>query len=115
MGLQNALITKISNAEIRTTHVTGLTTDLGIELGKLIYINRDHDPELAVRANRSKLLLHLLLILYFFSGGVLGALGFKYIGYRTTLVLSFVLILLALGPIISDIRHSLKKYRQIQS
>ena len=115
MGLQNAIITKVSSAVIRTTHVTGLTTDLGIELGKLIYINRDHDPELAVRANRSKLLLHLLLILYFFSGGVLGALGFKYIGYRTTLVLSFVLILLALGPIISDIRHSLKKYRQIHS
>lgn len=37
MGLQNALITKISHAEIRTTHVTGLVTDLGIEMGKLIY------------------------------------------------------------------------------
>ena len=32
MGLQNAIITKISHAEIRTTHVTGLVTDLGIEL-----------------------------------------------------------------------------------
>ena len=37
MGLQNAIITKISRAEIRTTHVTGLVTDMGIELGKLIY------------------------------------------------------------------------------
>jgi uncharacterized membrane protein YoaK (UPF0700 family) len=35
MGLQNAMITKISKAEIRTTHVTGLVTDIGIELGKL--------------------------------------------------------------------------------
>jgi uncharacterized membrane protein YoaK (UPF0700 family) len=35
MGLQNAVITKISKAEIRTTHITGLITDLGIELGKL--------------------------------------------------------------------------------
>ena len=40
MGLQNAVITKISKAEIRTTHITGLVTDLGIELGKLLYINR---------------------------------------------------------------------------
>jgi uncharacterized membrane protein YoaK (UPF0700 family) len=39
MGLQNAVITKISGAEIRTTHVTGLTTDLGIELGKLLFWN----------------------------------------------------------------------------
>ena len=40
MGLQNALVTKISSAEIRTTHVTGLVTDFGIELGRLIYWNR---------------------------------------------------------------------------
>lgn len=39
MGLQNALVSKISNAEIRTTHVTGLVTDIGIELGKLVYWN----------------------------------------------------------------------------
>jgi anti-anti-sigma regulatory factor len=31
MGLQNATITKISGAVIRTTHLTGVTTDLGIE------------------------------------------------------------------------------------
>lgn len=109
MGLQNAIITKISGAVIRTTHVTGLTTDLGIELGKLIYINRAHDPELAVRASRPKLLMHFLLILYFFSGGVLGAIGFKYIGYSTTIVLSVLLALLAWGPIVADIRHRIKK------
>jgi len=39
MGLQNAMVTKISRAEIRTTHVTGLVTDIGIELGKLVYWN----------------------------------------------------------------------------
>jgi uncharacterized membrane protein YoaK (UPF0700 family)/anti-anti-sigma regulatory factor len=31
MGLQNATITKISGAVVRTTHMTGVTTDLGIE------------------------------------------------------------------------------------
>ena len=35
MGLQNALVTKISNATVRTTHLTGLFTDLGIELSQL--------------------------------------------------------------------------------
>jgi uncharacterized membrane protein YoaK (UPF0700 family) len=109
MGLQNAIITKISSAVIRTTHVTGLSTDIGIELGKLIYINRNHDPELAVRADRNKLMLHVRLILYFFTGGVSGALGFKHIGYSTTIILSGVLALLAAGPIISDIRGFLKK------
>ena len=40
MGLQNAIVTKISNAEIRTTHMTGMATDIGIELGRLVYWNR---------------------------------------------------------------------------
>ena len=107
MGLQNAIITKISSAVIRTTHVTVLSTDLGIELGKLLYINRHHDPELDVHANHDKLMLHLRLILCFFSGGVSGAIGFKYIGYSITLVLALWLALLAVGPIITDIRQRL--------
>ena len=45
MGLQNAVITKISNAEIRTTHITGLVTDLGIEIGKMFYFNRLPDEK----------------------------------------------------------------------
>ena len=39
MGLQNALITKLSKADIRTTHITGIVTDIGIELGKSLYWN----------------------------------------------------------------------------
>ena len=35
MGLQNSLVTTISNATVRTTHLTGLFTDLGIELSPL--------------------------------------------------------------------------------
>src|SRR5690606_6931651 len=40
MGLQNALMTKVSRAEIRTTHMTGIVTDIGIELGRLFYWNK---------------------------------------------------------------------------
>ena len=67
MGLQNALITKISNAEIRTTHVTGLVTDIGIELGKMLYFNRADSPAKVV-ANRRKLRIHLTLVAFFFIG-----------------------------------------------
>ncbi|MBO1996898.1 DUF1275 domain-containing protein [Staphylococcus epidermidis] len=31
MGLQNATVTKMSSAQIRTTHMTGVITDLGME------------------------------------------------------------------------------------
>lgn len=97
MGLQNAMITKVSNAEIRTTHVTGLVTDIGIELGKILYWNRvEHTPEMPhVRANWEKLKVHLMLVVSFFVGGVIGALGFKHVGYVSTVPLAIVLALLS--------------------
>lgn len=106
MGLQNAIITKLSNAEIRTTHVTGMVTDIGIELGKLFYWNfRLHDS-LAPRvlANRGKIKLLAVLIGCFFLGGVIGALGFKHVGFISVLPLAILLVILALVPILDDIR-----------
>ncbi|MFZ6657500.1 YoaK family protein [Undibacterium sp. TJN19] len=101
MGLQNALITKISHAEIRTTHVTGLVTDIGIELGKLIYWNKNRDEfhqRNEVGANLQKLRLHASLVLAFFVGGVLGAFGFKYFGFISTLPIAIALVILSLAP-----------------
>ena len=104
MGLQNAVITKLSNAEIRTTHVTGIVTDIGIELGKLVYPNRDnHAPEARVVANRPKLRMLCLLVLCFFVGGVAGALGFKHVGYVATVPLALLLLGLASVPIADDL------------
>src|SRR5471032_1931612 len=83
MGLQNAIITKISKAEIRTTHVTGIVTDIGIELGKLVYWNRESPSPSAVKvvADRSRLLLLGSLLGMFLADGLAGAFGFKHIGF----------------------------------
>lgn len=94
MGLQNATITKISGARIRTTHVTGIVTDLGIELGKLCYRNMDPAAP-AVRADRGKLRLLAGLLAGFFLGGLAGALGFGQLGFGCCLPLAA--LLLALG------------------
>jgi uncharacterized membrane protein YoaK (UPF0700 family) len=104
MGLQNAVITKISHAEIRTTHVTGLVTDLGIELGKLFYINRMTRDKL-VMANRHKLRIHVTLIGSFFVGGLMGAIGFKTIGFLATVPLSILLLLLVWRPVLNDAKN----------
>ncbi|PUE11500.1 hypothetical protein B9Z51_04205 [Limnohabitans sp. T6-5] len=104
MGLQNAVITKISHSEIRTTHITGLVTDIGIELGKLLYINRLR-IDAPVRANRQRLRMHSSLVLSFLLGGLIGALGFKTLGYITTLPLAALLWLLSLRPLMDDLRQ----------
>jgi len=41
MGLQNATITKISGAVVRTTHLTGIVTDLGLEGVQFLLWYRD--------------------------------------------------------------------------
>ena len=104
MGLQNAVITKISKAEIRTTHITGLVTDIGIELGKWVYLNRLQEPT-PVRANRERLQIHAGLVLAFLLGGLLGALGFQHAGYVTTVPLAGLLWLLSLRPMLDDLRQ----------
>lgn len=41
MGLQNATITRISGGVVRTTHMTGVFTDLGLETVQFLYWLRD--------------------------------------------------------------------------
>lgn len=110
MGLQNALITKVSKAEIRTTHITGIVTDIGIELGKLFYWNgATPSKQPRVLANRPRLTLLIVLALSFFVGGVAGAYGFKLVGYIATVPLSLVLGVLAVVPALDDVRRYVRR------
>lgn len=105
MGMHNAIVTSISNAEVRTTHMTGITTDLGIEVSRLLYWNRNPNPRLGkILGNREKLELHAIILGGFILGGVAGALAFTRIGYHATLPLAALLGLLALRPILQDLR-----------
>ena len=63
-GLQNAMATTYSGAVVRTTHMTGVVTDIGILIGHAL---RGHNVEW------EKLKLLSLLLSSFFCGGVLGA------------------------------------------
>jgi uncharacterized membrane protein YoaK (UPF0700 family) len=113
MGLQNALVTKLSHAEIRTTHMTGNVTDIGIELGKLFYWNSDRGgvrPK--VVADRSRLKLLMLLLLCFFVGGVIGAVGFRRAGYLSTVPLAALLSVLAIVPTVDDLMRAMARFRR---
>ena len=119
MGLQNALVTKISAAQMRTTHMTGVITDLGIELGKLLYWNRrpvtaatpaDTYPA-PVRANHFKLRLYGTLLLSFFTGGIVGATGFRHLGFVWVLPFATLLLLASLPPLLADLRRPWRRAR----
>lgn len=103
MGLQNAIITKISGAQIRTTHVTGMVTDIGIELGKLSYRNRRTGPD-PVQGNLPKLAMLSSLVLLFFVGGIIGALGYLAMGFGVLIPGAVALLLISFRPLVADLR-----------
>ncbi len=72
MGFQNATITRISDARIRTTHMTGMVTDIGMELG---HVFSKSGP------NWTSLRIHTGLVASFFMGSLLGGIGFLTIGF----------------------------------
>ncbi len=112
MGLQNAMITKLSRSEIRTTHVTGMVTDIGIEIGKALYWNSGRHPDMHVRADVAKLKNLGTLVSLFFVGGTVGALAFRHVGFIFTLPLAAALICITLVPVIDDVRRFLHHRQQ---
>jgi uncharacterized membrane protein YoaK (UPF0700 family) len=114
MGLQNAMITKISKAEIRTTHVTGLVTDIGIEIGKSLYWNRGvaRDDAGYVRANHARLALLSALFAMFMLGGFAGAIGFAHLGFATTVPLAALLLLFSSVPLADDLAAGRRRARR---
>jgi uncharacterized membrane protein YoaK (UPF0700 family) len=75
-GLQNAMVTTYSGAAVRTTHLSGMFTDLGIGLGHLL-----RGLPLPMR----RLTLSTLIISGFLGGGMLGALLFRHLQYDALL------------------------------
>jgi len=106
MGLQNSLMTKLSHAEIRTTHMTGVVTDLGIEAGRFLFGRATHADS---RFHPKKAQLLLSLLLAFAGGGLVGAFGFSHLGFVTILPFSALLGLIATVPILDDLSRQKRK------
>ncbi|TPE43558.1 YoaK family protein [Pontibacter mangrovi] len=108
MGLQNALVTGISNAVVRTTHLTGLFTDLGIEIAQLLFY---HKPEQQQNLKNS-IRLRLTIISFFFLGIIAG--GFLYAIYAMKTLLLAAAILIA-GLVYDTVKYKVvrlkRKYR----
>lgn len=89
MGLQNSLVTTISNSTVRTTHLTGLFTDLGIELSQLFFYKLKEQRQKLI----SSIKLRLTIICFFFLGGLSG--GILYTGIQLYVLAIAGLLLIA--------------------
>lgn len=85
-GIQNGTVTTVSRSVVRTTHLTGITTDLGI--GIVRYLNRkrsSHRIDDEVRANY----MRFAIIFGFVCGSGAGAVLFKAYDYGAFLLPTF--------------------------
>lgn len=89
MGLQNALVTRISQSVVRTTHLTGLFTDLGIELSQLLFY-KTTPKRIQLHKN---IFLKLTIVCSFFLGCLSGGLLYTYLGLKTLFFPAAMLIL----------------------
>ncbi len=109
MGLQNAVGSKTSGGSTRTTHMTGNFTDLGMELGKMLFWRRHAQINTAsahVLHDWTRMRTSAGLIGMFVLGSIAGTLGFKYIGFICVVPLAALLLALSVPPFIRDAKHS---------
>lgn len=89
MGLQNSLVTKISDATVRTTHLTGLFTDLGIELSQLFFYKK----ALQKIKLYASIKLRLTIIIFFFIGGITAGLLYQKLQLKVLILATLVLFI----------------------
>ena len=112
MGLQNATISKISGGEVRTTHLTGVLTDLGLESFQYFARRgRAHKPDavkkFARHASSSRLAVLIAIVVSFIAGVVGGTLAYPVANsYALLAPIIFLLILVIIDWLtpMADIR-----------
>lgn len=102
MGLQNSLVSMVSGSVVRTTHLTGTFTDLGIELAQVIQKRGDDHPAL-----KSRIKLRMAIIFFFLLGAVGGAYLFRPLKFHAFFIPAAILAF----TLITDIfRISVQRY-----
>lgn len=87
-GLQNAALTTSSGSSVRTTHLTGLTTDLGLGLARILFHSRMQSG--APSGELRTLKIRLGIVLSFVAGSAIGAWLFSVYGNTSFLFAALV-------------------------
>jgi uncharacterized membrane protein YoaK (UPF0700 family) len=87
MGMQNAMVSHYRGTIIRTTHLSGVLTDIGLAFG---YLMR------GLHVDPRRLLLHFLILSGFFSGGIMATFTHQLLGVHAFLIPAVISALLSL-------------------
>lgn len=106
-GLQNGLTASISNFSVKTTHLTGTTTDLGILFSMFTQKKFRSNPELTARA---KLLMSIMIS--YVMGAIFSGLTYYHLEFRVFYVISAcLLVVIGYDAYKIHLRHFNTQYR----
>ena len=87
MGVQNAMISHYKGTIIRTTHLSGVLTDLGLAIG---YFFR------GLEVDKKRIILHLLILFGFLFGGIIAVVIYPVLHLNSFLVPTCLSLVLSL-------------------
>jgi uncharacterized membrane protein YoaK (UPF0700 family) len=92
-GLKNGLTTWITHGKIRTTHMTGISTDIGLHLHKMF-----RSKSISTKFPESKRvnIVRIMTLISFFIGSFISALLVPTIGYKVFYICFFLSVIFSL-------------------
>lgn len=87
MGLQNSLVSNISGGLIKTSHLTGLFTDLGADVAEVL-----HPKTTNTHAAKNRVLIRITILTFYFIGGIAGGYFFDLYDFRIFFCIPLILL-----------------------
>ncbi len=105
MGLQNGLVSTISGGLVKTTHLTGLFTDLGGELSE--YLHTEKGKRSAVK---QRLAIRFTILSFYLAGGIIGGIMFEAYDFRIFYFIPLILLTILYYDISEVILYRIAKF-----
>ncbi len=96
LGVHNATSTQLSQGKVRTTHITGTLTDAGIVIANLLLHPIMRHPPAQLKQFYYLLSVYFTSLVSFFIGGLLGILGYEWLGMKAFILAGLILVTVSL-------------------
>ena len=102
MGLQNSLVSNISGGLIKSTHLTGLFTDLGSELADWMHPKTRKSDEI-----KNKIYVRVTILTFFIFGGLVGGYFFNLYEFKVFYFVPVILLTILYYDLLPVFLHKL--------
>ncbi|MGI4020147.1 MAG: YoaK family protein [Janthinobacterium lividum] len=105
MGLQNGLVSTVSGGLVKTTHLTGLFTDLGGELSEYLHAEKGTTEPI-----KQRLMIRFTILGFYLAGGIIGGIMFEAYDFRIFYFIPLILITILYYDISTVLFHRAVKF-----